>query len=138
MKNFNKIGAQSCYYWKDLKWLKHNEICFIIFRPKVDKILNFELFLSLKFPIKFLNQVLEGKINSITCSHLEKTRLPCNLSKISSHIWLFKNWIYTLHNNVHMLNSSYIYVMGSHLDQLCIPHYIPCYFTIIVPFQPSL
>jgi len=50
-------------------------------------------------------------------SHLEKTCLPCNSSKISFHIWIFKNWIYTLHNNVHMLSSPYIYVMGSHLDQ---------------------
>jgi hypothetical protein len=51
------------------------------------------------------------------CSHLEKTCLPCNSSKISFH-----NWIYTLHNNVHMLSSPYIYVMGSHLDQSCMPH----------------
>jgi hypothetical protein len=66
------------------------------------------------------------KNSSIMCSHLEKTCLPCNSSKISFHIWIFKNWIYNLHNNVHMFNSPYIYVMGSHLDQLCMPHYLPC------------
>jgi len=46
--------------------------------------------------------------------------------KISFDIWIFKNWIYTLHNNVHMLSSPYIYAMGSLLDQLCMPHYLPC------------
>ncbi len=25
-----------------------------------------------------------------------------------------------------MLSSPYIYVTGSHLDQLCAPHYLPC------------
>jgi hypothetical protein len=68
----------------------------------------------------------EKKKSSIMCSHLEKTCLPCNSSKISFHIWIFKFWIYTLHNNVHMLNAPYIYVMGSHLDQSCMPHYLPC------------
>ncbi len=81
--------------------------------------------MSLKFQIFFYNQVLEQKVNSIMCLHLEKTCLPCIFCKISSHIWLFQNWIYTLHNNVHMLNSPYIYVMGWHFDQSCIPHYIP-------------
>jgi len=69
---------------------------------------------------------LENKIKSIMCSHFEKTCLPCNSSKISFHIWIFNNWTYTLHNNVHMLNSLSIYVTGSHLDQLCAPHYLPC------------
>ncbi len=55
---------------------------------------------------------------------LRETCLPCNSSKISFHIWIFKNWI--LHNNVHMLNSPYIYTVGSHLDQSCMPHYLPC------------
>jgi hypothetical protein len=66
------------------------------------------------------------KISSIMFSHLEKTCLPCNSSKISFHIWIFKNWVYTLHNNVHMLSSPYIYVMGSHLDQSSMPHYLLC------------
>jgi hypothetical protein len=66
------------------------------------------------------------QISSIRCSHLQKTCLPCNSSKISFHIWIFKNWIYTMHNNVHMLSSPYIYIMGSHLDQSCMSHYLPC------------
>jgi len=66
------------------------------------------------------------KKSSVMCSHLEETCLLCNSSKISFHIWIFKNWIYTLHSNVHMLNAPYIYVMGSHWDQSCMPHYLPC------------
>jgi hypothetical protein len=60
------------------------------------------------------------------CSHLEETCLPCNSNNTSFHIWIFKNWIYTLHNNVHMLSSPYIYAMHSHFDQSCMPHYLPC------------
>jgi hypothetical protein len=116
--------VHSWYYWKNLEWLGFNGICFIKFRPKVHEILNFELFLSMKFQIKFWKIGFEKKISSIMCSHLEKTCLPCNSSKISFHIWIFKNWIYTLHNNVQMLN--YIYTMGSHLDQSCMWHYLPC------------
>jgi len=25
-----------------------------------------------------------------------------------------------------MLNAPYVYVMGSHLEQSCMPHYLPC------------
>jgi hypothetical protein len=82
------------------------------------------------FVIEISNELkklgFEKKISSTMCSHLEKTCLPCNSNMISFHIWIFENWIYTLHNNVHMLKSRYIYVMGSHSDQSCMPHYLPC------------
>ncbi len=126
MKKFSRIWVHNWYHWKNLEWLGFNGICFIIFRPKVLEMLKFQLFLSLKFQINFKNLILEGKISSIIFSNFKKACLPCNLGKISFDIFLFKNWIYTLHNNVHMLNSLYINVMGSHLDQPCMPHYIPC------------
>jgi hypothetical protein len=40
---------------------------------------------------------------------------------ISFHIWLFKKWIQTLQNNVHMFEFPY-FLMGSHLGQWHRPH----------------
>ncbi len=116
----------SWYYWKNLEWLRFNGIFFIIFRSKVHEVFNFNVFV-IEISNKLENLGFGRKnFSSIMCSHLEKTCLPCNSSKISFHIWIFKNWIYNLHNNVHMLSSPYIYVMGSQLDQSCMPHYLPC------------
>ncbi len=112
--------------WKNLEWLEFDGIFKIIFRSKVHEILNYELIFTTEISNKLEKLVFGKKFNLIVCSHLEKTCLPCNSRKISFHIWIFKNWIYTLHNNVHMLSSPYIYVMGSHLDQSCMPHYLPC------------
>jgi hypothetical protein len=104
------------------------------------------------FFIKISNKLeksgfVKKNINSIMCSHLNKTCLPCNSSKISFHIWIFKNWIYTLHNNVHMLSSLYIYVMGSHLaNRACHTIYLakqclyveftPCWANITLKKNP--
>jgi hypothetical protein len=47
--------------------------------------------------------------------------LPFHSSMISFHIWLFKKWIHTLQDNVHMLSFP-IFVTGSHLGQRHRPH----------------
>ncbi len=67
---------------------------------------------------------------------LRETCLPCNSSKISFHIWIFKNWIYTLHNNVHML-IHLIFMQWVHTWTNCACHII--YLTkqcLYVEFTP--
>jgi hypothetical protein len=68
------------------QWLGFNKIYFIIFKPII-----FWMIFIMNNQINFLNEGLKRKTNWIMCSHLEKACLPCSLSMISFHIWVFKH-----------------------------------------------